>query len=168
VVQESPLVATVSVAGGVYLVALLMPVIWHRAWRELTPRFDEPVQLLRRNPKLAARLSVLLAYADGQWLVEVRKGRALLGKRYLIKSTEALNMLSALNLPALTSRVEQALTVDKTEASRQVERMRSELAELEAKLDGLSEMVDLADGAGKEPIAPPQRQPGVFAPRDKP
>jgi hypothetical protein len=149
-VPRASLIVGVAVAAGCYLAAMLVPVLAHRTWQEVTPRFERPVTVLRRNPKLSARLSVTLAYADGQWVAELRKGRALLGRRYMVNSTEALTMLSVLDVSALTSRVEDALTTDKTEAGRQVERLRTELAELEAKLNGLTEMVDHSE-RGKTP-----------------
>jgi len=100
------------------------------------------------KPKASPGLTVTLAYADGQWLVELRRGRALLGSRHAVGSAEALSMLALLNVPALSRGVEAALASDQSEASRQVDRVRGELAELEAKLTGLNEMVELND-AGK-------------------
>jgi hypothetical protein len=135
----------VTVAAAWLLAAMLLPVLAHRTWQELRPALEHPVTFLRRHPRLSARLSVTLAYADGQWVAELRRGRALLGRRYLVNSAEALTMLSVLDVPALTDRVEQALASDKTEASRQVERLRTELAELETKLNGLNDMVDLSE-----------------------
>ncbi|MFC7242251.1 MFS transporter [Catellatospora aurea] len=131
-----------AAAAGAYLVALLAPVFAYRTWRQLSA--GAPA-VLTGAAKLPARLSVTLAYANGQWLVEVRKGRALLGSRHLVKSAEALNMLALLDVPGVRRSVEEALTVDQTEATRQAERMRSELAELEAKLAGLSEMAELSE-----------------------
>ncbi|MEV0455184.1 MFS transporter [Catellatospora methionotrophica] len=131
-----------AAAAGAYLVALLVPVFAYRTWRQLSA--GAPA-VLTGAARLPARLSVTLAYANGQWLVEVRKGRALLGSRHLVKSAEALNMLALLDVPGVRRSVEEALTVDQTEATRQAERMRSELAELEAKLAGLSEMAELSE-----------------------
>ncbi|GAB4053710.1 MFS transporter [Catellatospora paridis] len=131
-----------AAAAGAYLVALLAPVFAYRTWRQLSA--GAPA-VLTGAARLPARLSVTLAYANGQWLVEVRKGRALLGSRHLVKSAEALNMLALLDVPGVRRSVEEALTVDQTEAARQAERMRSELAELEAKLAGLSEMAELSE-----------------------
>ncbi|WP_144119482.1 MFS transporter [Catellatospora sichuanensis] len=131
-----------AAAAGAYLVALLAPVFAYRTWRQLSA--GAPA-VLTGAARLPARLSVTLAYANGQWLVEVRKGRALLGSRHLVKSAEALNMLALLDVPGVRRSVEEALAVDQTEASRQAERMRSELAELEAKLAGLSEMAELSE-----------------------
>ncbi|WP_155374832.1 MFS transporter [Catellatospora vulcania] len=145
-----------AAAAGAYLVALLAPVFAYRTWRQLSA--GAPA-VLTGAARLPARLSVTLAYANGQWLVEVRKGRALLGSRHLVKSAEALNMLALLDVPGVRRSVEEALTVDQTEATRQAERMRSELAELEAKLAGLSEMAELS-----EVRLPVQQNPNSKAP----
>jgi MFS family permease len=131
-----------AAAAGAYLVALLVPVFAYRTWRQLSA--GAPA-VLTGAARLPARLSVTLAYANGQWLVEVRKGRALLGTRHLVKTAEAMSMLASLDVPGVRSSVEEALAVDQTEAARQAERMRGELAELEAKLAGLSEMAELSE-----------------------
>lgn len=145
-----------AAAAGAYLVALLAPVFAYRTWRQLSA--GAPA-VLTGAARLPARLSVTLAYANGQWLVEVRKGRALLGSRHLVKSAEALNMLALLDVPGVRRSVEEALSIDQTEAARQAERMRSELAELEAKLAGLSEMAELS-----EVRLPVQQTPNSKAP----
>lgn len=142
--EHTSVLLGVALGAACYLVAMLVPVFAYRTWQELVPA-AEMVSILRRWPKLTGRLAVTLAYADGQWLVEVRRGRALLGSRHAVGSAEALSMLSLLNVPALSRGVEAALVNDKTEASRQVDRVRGELAELEAKLTGLNEMVELND-----------------------
>jgi hypothetical protein len=104
-----------------------------------------PPGVRRAGQKLAGRISVTLAYADGQWLVEVRRGRALLGSRHPVKSAEALRMLASLDVPAVNRGIEQALADDQDEATRQAQRMRNRLAEVEAKLAGIQEMVDLSE-----------------------
>jgi len=147
IVGSTPLLVAVAVGAACYLAATLVPFFAHRTWQELLPA-GETVSILRRWPKLTGRLAVTLAYADGQWLVELRRGRALLGSRHAVGSAEALSMLALLNVPALSHGVEAALATDQSEASRQVDRVRGELAELEAKLTGLNEMVELND-AGK-------------------
>lgn len=131
-----------AAAAGAYLVALLVPVFAYRTWRQLSA--GAPA-VLTGAARLPARLSVTLAYANGQWLVEVRKGRALLGTRHLVRTAEAMSMLASLDVPGVRSSVEEALAVDQTEAARQAERMRGELAELEAKLAGLTEMAELSE-----------------------
>lgn len=131
-----------AAAAGAYLVAILIPVFVFRSWRQMLP--EDPAGLTVGG-RLPARLTVTLAYANGQWIVEVRRGRALLGSRHLVKSAEAMNMLAVLDVPGVQDSVEKALTVDQAEATRQAERMRNELAELEARLAGLTEMVEVTE-----------------------
>lgn len=139
---RSTVLGGLGVAAGGFLIAMLIPVFAFSTWRQLLP--DAPVTLTDQA-KLPARLTVTLAYANGQWLVEVRRGRALLGSRHLVKSAEALSMLALLDVPGVQDSVEKALTTDQNEASRQAERMRNELSELEAKLAGLTEMVEITE-----------------------
>jgi hypothetical protein len=142
-------------AAGAYLVAMMIPFFIFRTWRQLLP--DAPAT--RAAKGLPARLTVTLAYADGQWIVEVRRGRALLGSRHLVKSAEAMNMLAVLEVPGVQDSVEKALAVDQREAAREAERMRQELAELEARLAGLSEMVEINENhrpAKKQRTAEPE------------
>jgi MFS family permease len=138
---RAPAHVAIGVAVAGYLVALLTPVLGYRTWQRLGG--EEPGSLMGAAPKLSARLAITLAYTDGRWLVEVRKGRALLGTRHPVDATQALTTLSLLGVPGLRSEVEQALSTDKSEATRHAERMRAELTELETKLAGLSEMMDL-------------------------
>lgn len=147
------LLVGVCVGGGLLIVAMLVPVLAYRPWGLLSAAMPSVTGMLG-SARLPARLTVTLAYANGEWLIEVRRGRALLGKRHLVKSAEALSMLSMLDVPGVHAKVEQALTVDQSEATRQVERMRTELAEMEAKLAGLTEMVELTDSR-KSPPPPP-------------
>ncbi len=140
--RDRPVPIALGAAAGALLIALLIPVFAFRTWRQLLP--EAPV-VLNGQAKLPARLTVMLAYANGQWVVEVRRGRALLGSRHLVRSAEALNMLAVLDVPGVHDSVEKALTVDQTEAARQAERMRTELSELEAKLAGLAEMVEITE-----------------------
>jgi MFS family permease len=149
--QERSVPVALGVAAVALLVALLIPVFAFRTWRQLMP--DAPA--FHGQAKLPARLTVTLAYTNGQWVVEVRRGRALLGSRHLVRSAEALSMLSILDVPGVRDSVEKALAVDQTEAARQADRMRSELSELEAKLAGLTEMVEITE---TQRPAPKQRE----------
>jgi MFS family permease len=135
-----------AAAAGAYLVAMLIPVFVFRPWRQLLPGAN----------RLPARLTVTLAYANGQWIVEVRRGRALLGSRHLVKSAEAMNMLAVLDVPGVQDSVEKALVVDQVEATRQADRMRQELAELEARLAGLTEMVEITENHRPTPTPKPR------------
>jgi hypothetical protein len=142
--QTSEAVA-LGAGAGLYAVTMLIPVFARTTWLPVGPRPAEAVVRSASVPRLPARVSVTLAYADGQWLVEVRRGRSLLGTRHPIQPAAAMSMLTLLDVPGVHAGIEQALTTDHTEAVRQVERMRGELAELEAKLHGLNEMVERSE-----------------------
>jgi hypothetical protein len=148
-------------AAGAYVVAVLIPVFVNRSWRKMFP--EPPVVIGMSSSRLPARLTVTLAYANGQWIVEVRRGRALLGSRHLVKSADAMNMLAVLEVPGVQDSVEKALTVDQVEASRQADRMRMELAELEARLAGLTEMVEITENQR----APRQRGTNGSGPKEE-
>lgn len=140
--QTSSVLIGLALAAGLYVIALLVPIFAFRHWRQLLPE----APLLPTGPgRLPGRLTVTLVYTNGQWVVEVRRGRGLLGSRHLVKSAEALNMLALLEVPGVRESVERALEADQAEATRQAERMRTELSELEAKLAGLNEMAEISD-----------------------
>lgn len=144
ILGHTDLLRSVAIAVGLLVVAMGFPLFGYRSWRQLGQDASTSLGTAGAQ-KLPARLTVTLAYANGQWLVEVRKGRALLGARHLVKSEEAMNMLTLLDVPGVNRSIEEALMTDQAEATRQAERMRNELAEMEAKLAGLTEMVDLTD-----------------------
>ncbi|MGE5830921.1 MAG: hypothetical protein ACM30G_21535 [Micromonosporaceae bacterium] len=141
----APVAVAVGTAAGAVLVAMLIPVTAHRTWQRTVPAGEMPVTLLPRNGWRNGRLAVTLAYIEGEWLVEVRQGRAVLSSRHVVRPADALSMLAMLNVPALSHSVGSVLATDQAEASRQLDRVRLELAELEAKLTGLKSMTVLAE-----------------------
>jgi MFS family permease len=145
VLPRTGIVLAITLASALYLVVTLVPLLILSAWREVMPEQPPPGTPSRSAEKLRARMSVTLAYADGQWLVEVRKGRALLGSRHAINAADALRTLALLDVPTVYHGIGRVLSTDQDEAARQVQRARNELAELEARLSGLQEMVDLSD-----------------------
>lgn len=84
--------------------------------------------------KAPAALTVTLAYADGEWTVAAQQGSKALAKPYLIKPSEALKMVGLLDVPGVHDAVQQILAAERAEAEQQAERLRAELAEIEAKL----------------------------------
>ena len=115
------------------------------------PKHDEPK---KEEPKKAAKpapakkavkpkappgLTVTLAYADGDWTVAANQGTKALAKPYLIKPAEALKMVSMLDVPGVHEAVEEIVSAARAEAEQQAERLRAELAEIEARLAELSE-----------------------------
>ena len=89
------------------------------------------------KPKVPPSFTVTLAYADGEWSVAAMRGERALAKPYLIKPAEALKMVGMLDVPAVHEAVEQILTSERADVERQAERLRAELAEIEAKLADL-------------------------------
>jgi hypothetical protein len=86
------------------------------------------------KPKGPAGLTVTLAYADGEWTVAAAQGAKALAKPYVIRPAEALRMVSLVDVPGVQEAVEQIMSVERAEAEQQAERLRGELAEIEARL----------------------------------
>lgn len=84
--------------------------------------------------KPPAGLTVTLAYTEGEWTVGATQGAKALAKPYLIKPAEALKMVSMLDVPGVQEAVEQILAAERDSARAQAEKLRTELAEIEAKL----------------------------------
>ena len=78
--------------------------------------------------------TVTLSYAEGEWSVGAVQGSKTVEKPYVIKPAEALKMVSMLDVPAVHEAVEQILATERAQAHAHAERLRAELAELEAKL----------------------------------
>jgi hypothetical protein len=91
------------------------------------------------KPKAPPGLTVTLAYADGEWTVGAVQGSKSLAKPYVIKASEALKMVSMLDVPGVHEAVEEIVSAARAEAEQQAERLRSELAEIEARLAELRE-----------------------------
>jgi hypothetical protein len=86
------------------------------------------------KPKPPAALTVTLAYADGEWTVAANQGSKAVAKPYVIKPSEALKMVGLLDVPAVHEAVEQIVAAERAEAQAQAEKLRAELAEIEARL----------------------------------
>ncbi|MGK5740592.1 hypothetical protein [Micromonospora sp. URMC 103] len=91
------------------------------------------------KPKGPAGLTVTLAYAEGEWTVAAQQGSKALAKPYVVKPAEALRMVALVDVPGVHEAVEQILAAERAEAEQQAERLRAELAEIEARLAELRE-----------------------------
>ncbi|WP_426514376.1 hypothetical protein ACPPVO_29440 [Dactylosporangium sp. McL0621] len=89
--------------------------------------------------KAPAGLTVTLAYAEGEWTVAANQGAKALAKPYVIKAGEALKMVAMLDVPGVHEAVEEIVSAARAEAETQAERLRAELAEIEARLAELRE-----------------------------
>jgi hypothetical protein len=86
------------------------------------------------KPKPPAAMTVTLAYEAGEWTVAAHQGSKTLAKPYVIRPAEALKMVAMLDVPGVHDAVEQIVTAEVTEAQRRADTLRSELAEVEARL----------------------------------
>jgi hypothetical protein len=84
-------------------------------------------------------LTVTLAYAEGEWTLAAAQGAKALAKPYVIRPTEALRMVSMVDVPGVQEAVEQIMSAERAEAEQQAQRLRAELAEIEARLAELGE-----------------------------
>jgi hypothetical protein len=84
--------------------------------------------------KSPAGLTVTLAYADGEWTVAATQGSKSLARPYVVRPAEALRMVALVDVPGVREAVEQIMAVERAEAEQQAERLRAELAEIEARL----------------------------------
>ncbi|MGI5182890.1 hypothetical protein ACQEVZ_42205 [Dactylosporangium sp. CA-152071] len=98
-----------------------------------------PAKKAAPKPKAPAGLTVTLAYADGEWTVAANQGAKSLAKPYVIKASEALKMVGMLDVPGVHEAVEEIVSAARAEAESQAERLRAELAEIEARLAELRE-----------------------------
>jgi hypothetical protein len=91
------------------------------------------------RPKGPAGLTVTLAYAGGEWTVGAQQGSKALAKPYVIKPAEALKMVSMLDVPGVHEAVEHIVAAERADAERAAQRLRAELADIEARLAELRE-----------------------------
>ncbi|GAA1888130.1 hypothetical protein [Asanoa iriomotensis] len=92
------------------------------------------------RPKGPAGLTVTLAYADGEWTVAAAQGTKSLAKPYVIRPAEALKMVALVDVPGVHEAVEQIMASERAEAESQAEKLRAELAEIEARLAELRDV----------------------------
>jgi hypothetical protein len=92
------------------------------------------------RPKPPAALTLTLAYAEGEWTVAATQGARSLAKPYVIKPAEALKMVGLLDVPGVQEAVEQIVSAERAVAQEHAQRLRSQLAEVEAKLAELGEL----------------------------
>ncbi|MFC4068480.1 hypothetical protein [Actinoplanes subglobosus] len=84
-------------------------------------------------------LTVTLAYGDGEWTIAANQGAKALARPYVIRPAEALRMVSLVDMPGVQEAVEQIMAAERAEAEQQAQRLRAELAEVEARLAELGE-----------------------------
>jgi hypothetical protein len=84
-------------------------------------------------------LTVTLAYGEGEWTIAANQGAKALARPYVIRPAEALKMVSLIDVPGVQEAVDQIMAAERAEAEQQAQRLRAELAEVEARLAELGE-----------------------------
>ncbi|MDR7275951.1 hypothetical protein [Catenuloplanes atrovinosus] len=92
------------------------------------------------KPKGPAGLTVTLAYDNGEWTVAAQQGAKALAKPYVVKPAEALKIVALVDVPGVHEAVEAILSSERAEAEQQAEKLRAELAEVEARLAELRDV----------------------------
>ena len=95
-----------------------------------------------RQPKVKPlpTLTVTLSYSDGDWFVGAQQGTRALAKPYVIKASEALRMVALLDVPGVHDAVEHIIAAERADANAHADRLRAELAEIEARLAELPQV----------------------------
>lgn len=109
--------------------------------QETTSQTPAPRKTAARPAKTkpSPGLTVTLAYAEGEWTVGANQGAKALARPYVIRPAEALKMVSLIDVPGVHEAVEQIMAAERAEAEQQAQRLRAELAEVEARLAELGE-----------------------------
>ncbi len=81
--------------------------------------------------------TVTVAYTEGEWTVGAVQGAKVLAKPYVIKPADALKMVSMLDVSGVQEAVETIMSAERAQTLAVAEKLRAELAELEAKLADL-------------------------------
>jgi len=102
----------------------------------------KPVTASARPPrpvkvKAPPTLTVTLSYTDGDWFVGAQQGTKALARPYVINAAEALRMVSLLDVPGVHDAVGQIIAAERADANQHADRLRSELAQVEARLAAL-------------------------------
>nr|WP_089295834.1 hypothetical protein [Actinoplanes regularis] len=101
------------------------------------PAPRKAVRAVKAKP--SPSLTVTLAYGEGEWTIGATQGAKALAKPYVIRPAEALKMVQLIDVPGVQEAVEQILSAERSEAEQQAQKLRAELAEIEARLAELGE-----------------------------
>ncbi|CAM3558462.1 hypothetical protein [Stackebrandtia soli] len=97
-----------------------------------------PARKKAPKAKTSPELTVTLAWKDGEWSVSASKGTKVIAKPVPVRASAAVSMVEALDSPAVAAVVEDIVDQQRQQAAEEAERLRQQLAEIEAKLAELS------------------------------
>jgi hypothetical protein len=87
--------------------------------------------------KAPAALAVTIAYTDGAWTVAVQQGNRVLARAAQIRASQALKLIGELALPEAQAAANEIVAAERSAAERDADRLRAELAQIEARLADL-------------------------------
>lgn len=90
--------------------------------------------------KRAPELTITLSCEDGHWAVQAHRGAKALVKTMPVRASEALKMVALLDAEPVQAVVEEIVEAARVDAEQQAERLRRELAEVEAALADLRQL----------------------------
>jgi hypothetical protein len=113
------------------------PPVAEPAPRAAAAEVRRPAKRAARPPRGArspAPITVTLSYQAGEWTVAAQQGSRALAKPCPVRPAEALKLVSMLDVPGVHDAVEQIVTAELAEAQQRADTLRTELAEVEARL----------------------------------
>jgi hypothetical protein len=81
-----------------------------------------------------AELAVTLSWRDGDWTVQAQRGSRVVARPAPVRAADALRMVGMLDAPEVAEIVAEIVETERAAAREQAERLRQELAAVEAKL----------------------------------
>jgi hypothetical protein len=110
----------------------------HPATKALAPA-PVPKAPARKAAKTTApaALAVTIAYTDGAWTVAVQQGNRVLARPAQIRASQALTLIGQLALPEVQAAANDIVAADRAAAEHDADRLRAQLAEIEARLADL-------------------------------
>jgi hypothetical protein len=93
----------------------------------------------RKSARKSPELTVTLGHHEGRWTVQAAKGTRILVKPTSVRPADALKMVALLDAPGVTDVVAEIVEAARAEAEQIAERLRRELAEVEATLADLED-----------------------------
>lgn len=84
--------------------------------------------------KPAPGVSITVSCVEGEWSVSAVQGSRTVAKPCAIRAAEALRVVELLDVPALSEAVESIVAAERARVQERAERLRAELAEVEARL----------------------------------
>lgn len=105
-----------------------------RVGAETTTTPPAPRAVRKAKPKAAPGLTVSLTYQDGEWTLQASRGTKVVAKQLEVRPAAALEAIAAFGVPEVQTAADEVVATARAAAEEEAERLRKELAEVEARL----------------------------------